>query len=183
MPMPCLARLAAVFAAAALIRAAPAAAQFRVELDPGVPVRLTSAAEPGRQVTATYLRADGNGNIIVVWPRGAPAGTERRYALADLAALEVRAGKNRQRGALIGAGIGTVGSAIFGGIDQSQGRISSGELVGTVASNAVFGGLLGYFLAPRGWRGVPLPGRSETTLPNGLPEPVSGSPASGERRR
>jgi hypothetical protein len=177
MPAPRIARLAAVVAAAALLRAAPAAAQFRVELAPGAALRLTTAAEPGRPVTATFLRADGNGNVIVVWARTAPAGTETRYALADLAALEVRAGRNRGRGALVGAGIATAVTGVFGGIDRSRGRISSGELAGTVASNAVFGGLLGYFLAPRGWRRLPLPGRSETSMRNGPPELVSGSPA------
>ncbi len=160
MRSPHIASLAAVLAAAALLHAAPAAAQFRVELAPGAAVRVTAAADPGRPVVGTFLRADGNGNVIVVWPRSMPAGAETRYALADLAALEVRAGKDRRRGALVGAGILAVGTGIFGGIDRSRGRISSGELVGTVASNAAFGGVLGYFLAPRGWRGVPLPGHS-----------------------
>ena len=36
-------------------------------------------------------------------------------------------------------------------------EISSGELAGTVVSNAVAGALLGYVFAPRGWRALPLP--------------------------
>ncbi|HYH82009.1 MAG TPA: hypothetical protein VEX86_19540 [Longimicrobium sp.] len=158
--MPRIVRLAIVFAAAGLLRAAPAAAQFRVDLDPGAPVRLTTAAEPEVRVVATYLRPDGNGTTIVVWPRGAPDGTQASYAIADLASLEVRSGRNRERGALIGAGLATAITGVFGGIDHARGGISSGELAGTVASNALFGGLLGYLLAPRGWRPLPLPRRS-----------------------
>lgn len=147
----------AALAAAALLRAAPAAAQFRVDLNPGVAVRLTASAQPDRPVVATWLRADGNGNVIVVWPRGTVAGTEARYAVADLAALEIRAGRNRGRGALIGATIATAGAIVFGGIDRARGGISSDELAGTVVGNAVAGGLLGYLFAPRGWRKLPLP--------------------------
>jgi hypothetical protein len=106
---------------------------------------------------ATVLRTDGNGNVIVVWPRGAAPGVEERYALSDLAMLEVRGGRDRARGALIGAGIGVVIVGVFGGIDHARGEISSGELAGTVASNAVAGALLGALFAPRGWRRLPLP--------------------------
>jgi len=150
-------RLAAAFAAAALLRAAPAAAQFRIDLQPGAELRLATAAAPDVHVRGRVVRSDGNGTTVIIWPRGAPAGTETRYAMHDLASLEVRAGKDRMRGMVIGAAIATALSAVFGGIDNAHGRISSEELTSTVASNAVFGGLLGFAFAPRGWRALPLP--------------------------
>jgi hypothetical protein len=105
------------------------------------------------------VRTDGGGTTVVVWPRGAAPGVEASYALPDLAALEVRGGRDRARGALIGAGIATALAALFGGIDHARGELSSGELTGTVASNAVAGALLGFAFAPRGWRRLPLPSR------------------------
>jgi hypothetical protein len=150
-------RLAAAFAAAALLRAAPAAAQFRIDLEPGAYVRIATAAAPDVRVRGRVVPSDGDGSTVIVWPRGAPAGTETRYAMRDLASLEVRAGKDRLRGALIGAAIGTVFSSVFGAIDHARGDISSGELASTVASDAVVGGLLGFAFAPRGWRALPLP--------------------------
>lgn len=152
--------LAAAIAAAALFDAAPGAAQFRIDLEPGADVRLATAAAPDVRARARVVRMDGNGNTIIVWPRGAAPGVETGYAVADLASLEVRAGRDRKRGALIGAAIATAFAALFGGIDRARGEISSGELTGTVVSNAVAGALLGYAFAPRGWRELPLPGRS-----------------------
>jgi len=149
--------LAAAFAAAVLLGAAPAAAQFRIDLDSGADVRLATAAAPDVRVRGRVLRMAGNGNTVVIWPRSAAPGVETAYAVADLASIEVRAGRDRKRGALIGAGIATALSALFGGIDHARGKLSSGELAGTVASNAVAGGLLGYAFAPRGWRRLPLP--------------------------
>ena len=152
-------RAAAIALAAAMLGAVPAAAQFRIDLDPGARVRLTTAAAPDQKVAATVVRIDGNGSTVIVWPRGAAPGVEERYALSDLAMLEVRGGRDRARGVMIGAGIATASAALFGGIDRARGKISSGELTGTVVSNAVAGALLGYAFAPRGWRRLPLPGR------------------------
>jgi hypothetical protein len=152
-------RLAVFLAAAALLHAAPAAAQFRIDLAPGADVRIATSAAPELRVRGRVVRTDGNGTTVVIWPRGAAAGTETGYAVRDLASLEVRGGRDRVRGALIGAGILTAITAVFGGIDKAQGRISSGDLAGTVASNAAGGALLGFALAPRGWRRLPLPGR------------------------
>jgi hypothetical protein len=157
--MPRLRLVSAAFAAAALFGAVPAAAQFRIDLDPGADVRLATAAAPDVRVRGRVVRMDGNGSTVIVWPRGAAAGVETGYIVADLASLEVRAGRDRKRGALIGAGIATAFAALFGGIDRARGEISSGELAGTVVSNAVAGALLGYAFAPRGWHRLPLPGR------------------------
>ncbi|HET6228816.1 MAG TPA: hypothetical protein VFE05_01990 [Longimicrobiaceae bacterium] len=152
-------RVTAAVLAASALRAAPAAAQFRLDLEPGAAVRVTTLAAPGVQVTGKALRTDGNGSTIVIWPRSAPAGTETRYALSDLAMLEVRGGKNRTRGALMGAGIAAALAAVFGGIDSARGRISSGELTSTVGWDAVFGAGVGALFAPRRWQPLPLPGR------------------------
>lgn len=148
-------RLAVVFAAAALLRAAPAAAQFRIDLEPGTRVRLTTAAEPAERVRGSVVRSDGA--TLVIQARGLPVGRETSYRVQDLASIEVRGGKNRPRGALVGSAIATGFAALFGGIDHARGEISSGELTGTVVSNAVAGALLGYAFAPRGWRALPLP--------------------------
>jgi hypothetical protein len=152
-------RLAAAFAAAALLRAAPAAAQFRIDFEPGAQVRLATAAAPDVHLRGRVAGADGNGTTVVVWPKGAPAGTETRYAVRELASLEVRTGKDRLRGTVIGATIGTLLATFFGGIDHARGNISSGELASTVAGNAFVGGVLGFVFAPRGWRPLPLPPR------------------------
>jgi hypothetical protein len=154
------ARCGVLVLAAALLGAAPAAAQFRIDLDPGAQVRLATAAAPERFVRGRVLRMDGGGTTIVVWPRSAAPGVEAAYPLSELATLEVRGGRDRARGALIGVAIATAGSALFGGIDRVRGELSSGELAGTVAGNAVAGALLGYAFAPRGWRRLPLPRRA-----------------------
>ena len=150
----------AIAVAAVLLGATSAAAQFRIDLAPGAEVRIATAAAPELPVRGRVVRSDDNGTTVVIWARGTPPGTETGYAVRDLASLEVRAGRNRARGALIGAGIATAGAAVFGGFDNARGKISSGELAGTVVSNAVAGALLGALFAPRGWRRLPLPGRS-----------------------
>jgi hypothetical protein len=152
-------RLAALFAAGALLHAAPAAAQFRIDLQPGTRVRLTTAFEPAEQVKGSVVRTEGNGATLMIQARvkGLPAGRETSYRLQDLASIEVRGGRNRARGALLGSAIATGFSALFGTIDYARGEISSGELTSTVVSNSVVGALLGYAFAPRGWLELPLP--------------------------
>lgn len=54
-----------------------------------------------------------------------------------------------------GAGLGTAVVLVFGGIDAAQGEISARELAGTFVWNGLIGGLLGYALAPTGWRRIP----------------------------
>ena len=104
-------------------------------------------------------RVGGNGNTIIVWPRAAAPGMEEGDAVADLVPIEVRAGRDRKRGTLLGAGIATAFAALFCGIDRAHGDMSPGEVAGTVASGAVGGALLGYAFAPRGWRRLPLSAR------------------------
>src|SRR5215210_7073912 len=106
-------RLAAAFAAGALLRAAPAAAQFRIDLEPGTRVRLTTASEPAERVRGSMVRSEGA--TLVVQARGLPAGRETSYRVQDLAALEVRGGRNRARGALVGSAIASGFAALFGG--------------------------------------------------------------------
>ena len=85
-------------------------------------------------------------------------GTVSRFAIDDLSAIEVRGGENKRRGFLIGAGVATGITGIFGGIDASKGRISNDDLIGTLIVNALIGGLVGYAFAPKGWERIPLPG-------------------------
>jgi hypothetical protein len=151
-------RLAAAFAAGALLRAAPAAAQFRIDLEPGTRVRLATASEPAERVSGSVVRTEGDGTLVLqARAKGLPAGGETSYRLQDLASIEVRGGRNRARGALLGSAIATGVSAFFGTIDPARGEISSGDLADTVVSNAVAGALLGYAFAPRGWLRLPLP--------------------------
>lgn len=80
-----------------------------------------------------------------------------RTALSDLSALEVRAGENKRRGFLIGAGVAAVITGTFGGIDAAKGEITRDDLVGTILANSLIGGLVGYAFAPKGWERIPLP--------------------------
>lgn len=80
-----------------------------------------------------------------------------RTALADLAAIEVRGGEDKRRGFLIGAGVATAITGIFGGIDAAKGTITADDFVGTLLVNALVGGLVGYAFAPKGWERIPLP--------------------------
>jgi hypothetical protein len=150
-------RLAAtVLAAAALCHAAPAAAQPRVQLAPGTPVRLGLAVDPYR-VQGRMLRTDGGGTTVVIWARGPTVEKEVRYDVKDLVSLETSTGRKRLRGTLVGAAIGAALSAVVGGIDTARGEMSSAELAESVASCALAGGMLGYAFAPRDWRPLPLP--------------------------
>ncbi len=139
--------------AASILIVAPAGAQSitGLTIDPGTEIRVTprlptTARVRGRVVVLardTIVLRDG--------------GTVSRFALADLSALEVRGGENKRRGFLIGAGVATGITAIFGGIDASKGRISNDDLIGTIIVNALIGGLVGYAFAPKGWERIPLP--------------------------
>lgn len=82
-----------------------------------------------------------------------------RTAIADLSAIELRGGENKRRGFLIGAGVATAITGVFGGIDASRGNISNDDLIGTLIVNALIGGLVGYAFAPKGWERIPLPSR------------------------
>ena len=82
-----------------------------------------------------------------------------RTALADVAALEVRGGEDKQRGFAIGAGIAAGITGVFGGIDASKGNITRDDFIGTMIVNSLIGGLVGYAFAPKGWERIPLPAR------------------------
>jgi len=144
----------------ALLAASPAAAQFRLDLDPGARVRVTTAAAPEERVVGRVVRVGADSLLIT--PHGAPAGAATGYALSDVAVLEVRGGHDRKHGALLVGGGFTAISAVAGGIDRGRDRISSSDLALTIVGNAVFGALIGAAFGPAGWRKLPLPGRTAT---------------------
>jgi len=144
----------AALTACALSVPEPAGAQSTVGLtiNPGTEIRVTT-----RRPATSRVRGR-----VVVLARDTivlrDGGTVSRFAVADLSALEVRGGEDKRRGFLIGAGVATGITGIFGGIDASKGRISNDDLIGTIIVNALIGGLVGYAFAPKGWERIPLPG-------------------------
>lgn len=89
----------------------------------------------------------------------ATGGGVRHVPLATLASLEIRGGKDRQRGAAIGAiALGLV-TGVAAATDYSHGNISGGDAIGSTLGNIGVGALLGAWLAPQGWLRVPLPRR------------------------
>lgn len=131
------------------LMAAPAGAQVApgVTLPAGSRVRVTAVADRTDGVLVTH-----DADSIRV-RRGRDT---RALPFAEVQRLEVRGGRDRRRGfmrgALILGGIGVV----FGGIDVSRGKISGGDYLETVVTNALIGGAVGVLWAPRGWRVVPL---------------------------
>ncbi|MDB4878652.1 MAG: hypothetical protein JWL60_98 [Gemmatimonadetes bacterium] len=154
--------LVALLGALTLI-AWPAHAQqggYRLVIDQGIDVRLTTRGESGTRIAgrAGGVRAD---TLLLAESSGA---ITRRFLLRDLSSLEIRGGRNRRRGATIGAILGATITGIAGGIDVSKNassapddRISIGEVIGAAVGNAAIGGLIGYALAPGGWERLPLP--------------------------
>ena len=147
----------ATFAAmTAIALSVPASARAQsvvgLTITPGTEIRVTP-----RSPTTSRVR----GRVVVlardtIFLRD--GGTVSRFAVSDLSALEVRGGEDKRRGFLIGAGVATGITGIFGGIDASKGRISNDDLIGTLIVNALIGGLVGYAFAPKGWERIPLPG-------------------------
>lgn len=143
--------------------ARPARAQqagYRLTIDQGIDVRATLRSATGTRING---RAAGMAGDTLLLAEGSGAMT-RRFLLRDLSSLEIRGGRNRRRGATIGAILAATITGIAGGIDVSNNatsapddRISAGEVIGAAAVNAAIGGLIGYALAPGGWERLPLP--------------------------
>lgn len=144
----------AAVAASALSISAPAGAQSVVGLTitPGTEIRVTPRPPATSRVRGRVVVLARDTIVL------RDGGTVSRFAIADLSALEVRGGEDKRRGFLIGAGVATGITGIFGGIDASKGRISNDDLIGTLIVNALIGGLVGYAFAPTGWERIPLPG-------------------------
>lgn len=130
---------------------ASAQASAGLTIAPGTELRLTprAAGMPRRRGRVVQLAGD----TLVLREGDALS----RTALSDLAALEVRGGEDKRRGFLIGAGVASGITGVFGGIDLSKGNITSEDFVGTLLFNALIGGLVGYAFAPKGWERIPLP--------------------------
>lgn len=121
-----------------------------VTLAPNAEVRVRTLEQPSRAIRGRALELTADTLFL------SRSGVMTRYPVSALRSLEVRSGHDRRRGMLIG-GAATGGIAlVFGGIDASRGKISTGEWMGTIVSNTIIGGLFGYMLAPRGWAQVPL---------------------------
>lgn len=144
----------AAMAASALSIPARATAQSVVGLtiNPGTEIRVTPRPPATSRVRGRVVILARDTIVL------RDGGTVSRFAIDDLSAIEVRGGENKRRGFLIGAGVATGITGIFGGIDASKGRISNDDLIGTLIVNALIGGLVGYAFAPTGWERIPLPG-------------------------
>ncbi len=145
--------LAALLGALGVAPATQAQSGSGITLTPGTEIRLTprTAAIPVRRGRVVVLAGD----TIVLRDGDAIS----RTALADVAALEVRGGEDKQRGFAIGAGIAAGITGVFGGIDASKGNITRDDFIGTMIVNSLIGGLVGYAFAPKGWERIPLPAR------------------------
>lgn len=130
---------------------ASAQASAGLTITPGTELRVTprAAGMPRRRGRVVRLAGD----TLVLREGDALSHT----ALSDLAALEVRGGEDKRRGFLIGAGVASGITGVFGGIDLSKGSITRDDFVGTLIVNALIGGLVGYAFAPKGWERIPLP--------------------------
>ena len=137
----------------AATHAAGAQAPYRVALEPGTRVRVTTDGVPDRRVIGSVLALRDDTLAL----RGTDG--QHRFPLTHLRSLEVRGGKDRRRGMLIGGGIAFGITAVFGGVDRANGQISTGGLTETLATNAVIGALVGWVFAPTGWEPIPLPYR------------------------
>ena len=117
----------------------------------GSPLRIRSPGT-GRE-KGTFYRSDEDSLVV--------RGGDRTigYAWTDVSSLEARGGRDRWRGAMIGALVLGGVAALFGGIDAAQGEMEGGELVAGIVGNAAFGAGIGAILAPKGWAEVPLPRR------------------------
>lgn len=133
--------------------AAPLHAQnsYGIGIATGTQLRLRTVEDPQTRVTGQLIAVAGDTILVAIDHAG-----QATFRLDRLQQLEVRGGKDRIRGAKIGAGVlGGIG-LVFGGIDLSRDKISGGDFVATVVGNAAIGALLGAALAPTGWQRVPL---------------------------
>lgn len=121
-------------------------------ITPGTEIRVTPRSPSTTRVRGRVVVLAGDTLVL------RDGGTVSRFAVSDLSVLEVRGGEDKRRGFLIGAGIATGITGIFGGIDASKGEITNDDLIGTLIVNALIGGLVGYAFAPKGWERIPLPG-------------------------
>lgn len=78
----------------------------------------------------------------------------QRYADGTIAVIGE---KDRKRGVVRGALVFAGFTMIVGGIDLAGDKISGSDYIGAVAGNAVVGGVVGYFIAPRGRQRLPAP--------------------------
>lgn len=133
-------------------RGARAQSGATLSIDAETEVRLTLRPPATERMNGRVVRLAGDTIVLH------DGDVVTRTAIADLVALEVRGGEDKRRGFLIGAGVATTITAVFGGIDVSKGNISRDDFVGTMIGNALIGGLVGYAFAPKGWERIPLPG-------------------------
>lgn len=136
---------------ALLPAAALAQSDYRVAIQPGTDVRfMLRDSVSDRRVG----RAEGvSGDTLLL---STPV---LRVPLRDLSSLEIRGGRDRRRGVVIGAAALGVVTGVAGGVDVSRSNISFGDYIGTLLGNIVVGGAVGYLLAPTGWLQLPLPAR------------------------
>ncbi len=124
---------------------------YGVAVATGTAVRVSTIDNPGSAVKGKVLGMSGDTLVVRV-----DNSRQAAFPFDRMQSLEARGGKNRKLGMLIGGGIvGGIG-LVFGGIDKSHDRISTGDYIAVIIGNSAIGALLGYALAPAGWEPVPL---------------------------
>lgn len=130
-------------------------AGYRLTLQPGTDLRVSAGDTTLAPAGGRAARVDGD---TLVWvPEGGVA--PQRVALTSLAALRIRGGRDRRRGALIGGVALGVVTGAAAAVDYGGRNISAGDAIGSTIGNVGLGALLGAWLAPQGWLRVPLPRR------------------------
>ena len=124
-------------------------ARARVTILEGATVRVTSSTLNRVKVKAS---ASDSGGFHATY-----GDTSSRVEWIDVKRIDVRGGRNRQRGAAYGAIAGALLTIIPGMIDSRPTGLSGSESATIFVSNTVIGGLVGALLAPRGWQPLPIP--------------------------
>lgn len=149
----------------ALAVTADAQQRATLTMETGTQVRVETHAAPGERVVGRVL-ASTRDSLSVLPRRSAEVVT---YHVPELLSLEVRGGRDRRRGALIGAGVAAGIAVVFGGIDAARGELGVGEVGGIAVGNALVGALAGALLAPKGWQRLPVPGAPQASHDLGRP--------------
>jgi hypothetical protein len=157
----------ALGAAGAAIVVIPAGASERRRwrpLDPAAGWRDEPAGARVR-VSAPELGLDGAELLLHDFRAGTlyldDGGVMKPSPAAQLTSLELSLGHDRRRGVRIGTAVGAlaaIGYGAYRAIDEGQGvALLPVALVGFTLGGSL-GGFTGFFLAPREWRRIPLPG-------------------------
>ena len=125
----------------------------------GEVARITAPEAPGGRVVGSVQMLDADSVVLSV------SGPTERVVLPlpSITVAELGEGRNRAKGALVGAGMGAVGAVMVGyacNIFCAGGsHVEPGFLIASVVYLPAMGGIVGAVLAPRKWTRLPLRAR------------------------